>query len=710
MPPERRDHRPSSLFDVLDNVGDASLVTTLAGVILFANTAARALFGYAEATLPGQSVDVLLPDALRAGHAQLRNGFLATRQQRGKASGRMFAGRRQDGSEVQLDIALSTLQVDGATVIVATLRDMTAVVRRNREMAEEVARLRLLDRVSQLALEKLDFAECMEAVVDELEIGLAVDLVSVLAIAPATSAMGIVARSKSARQRVDADPRAMATLKVGDADLSAMLGDSETFIADSADASPLVRERLAVFGLRSMCAFPWQIGTLTSGALVVCRASANGFSDTDREFFRTLAQHIRLAWTHHRALEDLRRANADLCASQAAAVQQERLRALGEMAAGIVHDINNAVSPVIGTADILLDSEPDLSPSAREGLEMIRMAGRDMAQIATRLRAFHRGRDDAAVMTRIDAAAMLRQVVQLTRGRWRDRAQQRGVTVRVELDIHTDLLNFPGIEAEVREALVNLVVNAVDAMPAGGVLTLRACHCDPSHGRTPAPICMPRPGATDFALFEVTDTGEGMDEATRQRCLEPFFTTKGEQGTGLGLAMVFGVMRRHEGMLDIASEPGRGTTVRIAFPAGPLPVSRPRMATDEVAVAAARSLRVLHVDDDALLRRAMAHLLTGLGHQSVAAANGVDALALFGTALTSDRPFDIVITDLDMPELDGRALASRIHALAPAMPVLLLTGGAMGMAELGPTASFRAVLTKPLTVKALRRALAEALA
>jgi DNA-binding response OmpR family regulator/anti-sigma regulatory factor (Ser/Thr protein kinase) len=254
----------------------------------------------------------------------------------------------------------------------------------------------------------------------------------------------------------------------------------------------------------------------------------------------------------HRALKQ---AYDDLRQTQDAVMQQERLRALGQMASGIAHDINNAISPVALYVDILLEKEPNLSPRTRQYLEITQRAIDDVAHTVGRMREFYRQREPELVLAPVDLNQLIQQVVDLTRARWSDMPQQRGAVIDVRMELAPGLGRIAGIESEIREALTNLVFNAVDAMPDGGRLTLR----------TSAGCGAPDTLLAEYVQAEVMDNGAGMDEETRRQCLEPFFTTKGERGTGLGLAMVYGVVRRHNAEIEIESLLGRGTTIRLRF-------------------------------------------------------------------------------------------------------------------------------------------------
>lgn len=249
---------------------------------------------------------------------------------------------------------------------------------------------------------------------------------------------------------------------------------------------------------------------------------------------------------------ELERVLADLKAAQRRALQQERLSAFGEMAGGVVHDFSNALMSVIGYSDILLSNAAARGDEATalEYLGIINTAGRDGAHVVSRLRDFYRPRDSADLFELLDLNEIATQSIALARPRCADRGKDKAVCFQT--DFSSEVM-VSGIGAELREVLTNLICNALDAIAGPGDITLRTR------------------AENQEVVFEVSDTGTGMPSEVRERCLEPFFTTKGTHGTGLGLAMVFGIVKRHQGTLEIDSEPGEGTTVRIRLPAAVSP-------------------------------------------------------------------------------------------------------------------------------------------
>ena len=270
---------------------------------------------------------------------------------------------------------------------------------------------------------------------------------------------------------------------------------------------------------------------------------------------RSLYDQVRLTEGLQKAYEELRR-------TQHVVVQQERLRALGQMASGVAHDVNNALSPIVAYSELLLSTLPDLPEVSKHYLQTINQAGGDIAQIVARMREFYRRRSDAEQLTQVNINKVIEEVIELTRPRWRDLSQRQGISINVQCELEPEPSLLHSDAGELREALINLVFNAVDAMPQGGTITFATRSIN-------GPVSEESGTSERQLQVEVKDNGFGMDEKTRQHCLEPFFSTKAQRGgTGLGLAMVYGMIQRHDGTIEIDSSPGRGTCVRLTFPVG----------------------------------------------------------------------------------------------------------------------------------------------
>jgi len=430
------------------------------------------------------------------------------------------------------------------------------------------------------------------------------------------------------------------------------------------------------------------------GLLIVTRANVNGFSSGETDFLRSLSEHVSLAAHQAQLHSELERAYNELRETQLAVMQQERLKALGQMASGIAHDINNALSPVVGFADLLGRSEAGLTENGRKYLHYIKTAGEDIAQIVARLREFYRRRSQSEALFVLNLNEAAQQVIDMTRPRWRDIPQGRGLMVELETDFETGLPDLAGKESEVREALTNLILNAVDALPQGGKIVVRT-----RSTRRNVPALIGAKMRTHIVV-EVCDTGVGMDETTRKHCLEPFFSTKGKRGTGLGLAMVYGIMERHEGEIEIESQLGKGTTVRLVFPIRKTP---PEGGPAERPEPGCGRLQILCIDDEPLLRELLKEILEAEGHQVEVTDGGQAGLTSFRSARQRGNPFDVVITDLGMPYFDGRQVAKALKLESPKTPIILLTGWGAYMKEDGDApAQVDGVLSKPPRVRELR--------
>jgi signal transduction histidine kinase len=372
------------------------------------------------------------------------------------------------------------------------------------------------------------------------------------------------------------------------------------------------------------------------------------------------------------ALEELKRAQHQI-------IQQERLSALGQMASGVAHDFNNALMPILAFSEILLENFRTMEPhDIDHQLRTIRTAAVDAGDIVSRLREFYRPRRQDEPLQPLDVAALVEQVVTLTRPKWHDEALARGAEIRVRREFG-DVPRVEGNGPEMREALTNLVLNAADAMPQGGTLTFRA-RCE--GGRV---------------VLQVEDTGTGMSDDVRRRCMDPFFTTKAERGTGLGLASTYGIVTRHGGTIRVDSEAGKGTTITVVLP---VKAERAPGRPAESRGGQVRGLRVLLVDDDARARESLASCLKADAHFVETAASGIEAFEKFRAAW-----FDLVITSRAIAGMSGDRLATAVKAAVPGKPVLLISGFEGEEPAAGGEKSADAVLPKPVTLEALRRAI-----
>ncbi|MFC1461639.1 ATP-binding protein, partial [Verrucomicrobiota bacterium] len=383
--------------------------------------------------------------------------------------------------------------------------------------------------------------------------------------------------------------------------------------------------------------------------------------------------------------QDLQQALTELKDTQQQVIQDERLRALGQMARGIAHDFNNALVPILGFTDFLLQTPSTLDDKKEtiSTLETIRSAALQAREAIRQLQEFYRP-SDGVKHEPIDLKELINGVIALTQPRWKEEMDAKGSPVQIKTDVH-DILHVSGNESQLSELLTNLIFNAVDAMPDGGVITIRSY----AHESDKA------------AVLEVSDTGTGMTEEVLRQCMEPFFTTKGGRGSGLGLSLVHGLIRRHGGTFDIESTPGQGTIFMINLPLAKHPPEKKEPVIPPPPTS--KPMRILFVDDEISARDVISRYLEAENHTVETAASGKEGLKKFRKGT-----FDLVIADWAMPEMSGDQLAAAIKKTSPNTSVIILTGfGDLIKAEAVSPSAVDAIVTKPVTRQELREAIAE---
>jgi len=610
---------------------------------------------------------------------------------------RMHAERELKASNEALEarVAMRTAELEAANAGLRLEAQTREVAERRAVM--QVERLDLLQRITHAIAERQDLESIFQVVVRSVEEHMPADFAAMCnhehhAGILTVSRVG----SRSAPLALELAMPEQARIEIDENGLSRCVAGQLVYEPDITAMRFPFPQRLARGGLKSMVIVPLLVEQRSGvfGVLVVARRTTGAFSSAECEFLRQLCDHVSLAANQAQLHASLRQAYDDLQLSQNAVMQQERLRALGQMASGIAHDINNAISPITLYVDALLTHESGFSDRARKQLEIIQRAVDDVAHTVARMGEFYRQRPTQLELAPMDVNRAFQQVLDLTRARWSDMAQQRGTVIEVKVESEPESPIVMAIESELREALINLVFNATDAMSDGGTLTLRAGHALEA-GK----------GVARRVFIEVSDTGVGMDEATRRRCLEPFFTTKGDRGSGLGLAMVYGIAQRHGADIRIASAPGEGTTVRMTFPqTSPTAQSTASVRIQKIP----RHTKILLIDDDTVLLTSLRDTLVHDGHQVQTANGGKVGIEAFLDALNAGKPFPVVITDLGMPHVDGRAVTAAIKAAAPATSVIMLTGWGQRLVASGEIPDgVLAVLSKPPKIADLRQCLAE---
>ena len=585
-----------------------------------------------------------------------------------------------DAKEVGLEVAHSFALAIRNSEMRREIRERTQA------LEQQLSRVNLLNEITHAIAARHDLDSILRVVAQRLEEEFT-DLASIwLGGGDASAPAADGGWSERTETRVSLSNR-MAILSALP-DLGVLQQGTAVYLADLASFNvPSLQQAVESDNMRSVVVVPLVVDGTVLGVIVSARRERDAFSRAERDFLGELSEHVALAIHQASLHENLEAAYTELQETQRAAMQQERLRALGEMASGIAHDINNAISPVPLYAS-LIESRGELDEQARAYLRTINVAVKDVEETVGRMRQFYRRRTEEELLP-VDVNPATQQAIELTRPRWRSVPLEQGITIDLQTDFQDDLPPVLGNEAEIRQAVTNLILNAVDAMPEGGTLTLR----------TRAGI-----GPPADVILEVIDTGIGMGEETQARAFEPFFSTKGARGSGMGLATVYGMMQRQGGDVQVDSALGEGTTMRLVFPVQNVV----REDVVEEPLGPLSSLRILCVDDEPMLRDALEAVLESEGHTVKLADGGQSGLEAFRAACRCGEPFDVVITDLGMPHVDGRTVARTVKEEAPETPVILLTGwGKRLLAENEIPPHVDLILSKPPTIESLIRALAQ---
>ena len=374
-------------------------------------------------------------------------------------------------------------------------------------------------------------------------------------------------------------------------------------------------------------------------------------------------------------------------------LRAQRLESIGALASGIAHDLNNVLAPIIIGAPLLREIIKD--QTARHLLKTMETSAQRGAAIVRQVLTFARGVEGERVP--VQPRHLLREIEKLA-----DETFPK--SIRVESDMAADLWSVLGDATQLHQALMNLCINARDAMPGGGVLTLEAANIVFSK-EAAEKIPGAQPGS--FACLRVTDTGTGIPPEIEAKIFEPFFTTKGVgKGTGLGLSTVVGIVRSHGGFIRVASKVGQGSTFELYLPA---------TTNEQVAVKSesappwprAHGEGILVVDDEAAVREVARQALLEFGYQVITAARGAEALKIFQKR---HQEIQVVLTDMMMPEMDGPTLVAALRVLDPKVRIVGITGMSdiAGMSGL-KTLALSAMLAKPFTIEKLLAAIREAL-
>ncbi|HKG61910.1 MAG TPA: ATP-binding protein [Pyrinomonadaceae bacterium] len=393
--------------------------------------------------------------------------------------------------------------------------------------------------------------------------------------------------------------------------------------------------------------------------LILIEEMCDQLADDERREIGAQANQLLANSQQHATRERLRKCLGTIAeahtryeAQREQEIHAQKMAALGELSFGVAHNVNNTLTGILGRAQLILRNSSDPT-KVEAGLELIIKSAEDGAHIIRRIQDFARQRPSREFET-IAVGELLKDACEMTRPRWETRSEFAPIRFALHADCKA---HIQGDAVELREVLVNMIYNAVDAMPSGGEVRVSTQE------------------SRDRIVVHITDTGTGMGSDVKQRLFDPFFTTKGKAGTGMGLAVSFGIIRRHEGSIEVDSEPGRGTTFKISLPK--VTQDAPAAQTDlpsEVTVSTSEDkVRVLVVDDETHVREVLIEALEAEGCEVVSAQSGEIALALFDQ---NNGKFDGIFTDIGMPDMTGWELVSEIRQRSKSMPIAIISGWA----------------------------------
>lgn len=403
-------------------------------------------------------------------------------------------------------------------------------------------------------------------------------------------------------------------------------------------------------GFRSTCLLPVRDGRHYYGVLTIYRKVPGQLLPLNRETLQEVAQHLAAALRNTHLRSELVGIHRELKTVQERMMIQDKLKVLGRMACGVAHDFNNALAVILGSIEHLrmrLDAKDTRCGECSRELDLIEKATEDGARMVKRLQLFGRQPARDEPLEQFDLNTILQEVLSLTRVKWKDDANRRGICYTIDPRYYPGALPVLGSATEAREAFTNLVVNALEAMPEGGELSIRT-------GR--------RNGQ---AVASVQDAGVGIPPEIQPKLFEPFFTTKGSRGTGLGLSITHTIVQRSGGSITVESEPGKGSTFSVTLP---LATEAPRVPLTRKPLLS-QKLRVLAVDDDETVLDLLVRGLKAAGHEATGYSSGREALDSLHKG-----SYDVLLTDLSMPQLSGLDVARLAKEVSPSLRICLLTG------------------------------------
>ncbi|CAN5780379.1 hypothetical protein BH09PSE5_BH09PSE5_13410 [soil metagenome] len=675
-----------SLFE---SYPDSLLLVDQAGRIALANRSASKLLGYTVDELTGLNVDTLVPDAIRPRHAAYREAYGHVPRARPMGTQMELVAKRKDGSEVMVEIALSPLQREGLPFVVAAIRDIGNYPR----VKQALQRARYSEHLAQLGRIAVDTRDPNELLHDVPAIAaqaLQVEAASVFLLEPAgerfwiAGGIGPVAGERVG-QFVDSSPLTSPgyVLSLG----------QPVIVTDYATESRFsVPQSYRDAGLVSAMAVPISDRRRIIGTLHVRSVTGQRFGDDEVRFLESLANLLASCLQRAQSEEALRDA--------------QRLESVGKLTGGIAHDFNNLLTVIQGNLQVL-EELPFMAQHdyAQQLVGAASRATRRGAELTGKLLAFSRRQVLQPAL--VDVSGLLHSLADMLR-------RTLDQHIRIEVDVAPDCPSVLADPGQLESALLNIAINARDAMPTGGTLRFGArfaAEIPTSAGDAPQG---PR-SADGYVAITMADSGSGMSEAVRDRAFEPFFTTKDVgRGTGLGLSTVYGFVKQSAGAIAIDSAPGLGTTVSIFIPcAADTEAHDAVQGTLGTAHEVPRGLRVLLVEDEPEVRAVIGTFLDALHCTVTAVGNGEDGLvALDRLRAHGGGGVDLLVTDIALGSgMLGTELAREAQQRLPTLAVLLMSGFSAELLDADREAPLGwELLAKPCSREELGQAIAAVMA
>jgi PAS domain S-box-containing protein len=682
---------------------DAHLVADGSGTIVLANPAACTMFGYTNDELVGLNVDALVPDSIRPRHAAYRAGYAHQPRSRPMGTGMELVAKRRDGSVVTVEISLSPLIGQGPALVVAAIRGIADYPR----VKQALQRARYGEHLAQLgrlAVDVRDTQVVLEQVTVIAAQALQVDSSFVYFIEPDSLHFRVVSRTLHVHTDVLPESQAIVHLEPASQNLGCLIpnqadsllglllahGHAVTVIDYLTERRFQVPANLLSAGWASALAVTLTDRGKIIGALTVASKEARRFGDDELRFLESLCNLLATSLQRAQSEEALRHA--------------QRLESVGQLTGGIAHDFNNLLTVIQGNLQVLED--------------LPEMGGHEWGQhlIASALRATQRGSELTGKLLAFSRRQMLQPrhvnlggLLESLADMLRRTVDQR---IRITVDVAADCPSVLVDPGQLESALLNLAINARDAMPEGGLLRFVAQACVQLPNAVKQELADPsnllHPDSQRYVSVWVIDTGNGMPEAVKERAFEPFFTTKElGRGTGLGLSTVYGFVKQSQGAITVESAVGVGTTLSLYLPQViELDTHATGTATSSSAVPI--GLKVMVVEDDAEVAAVADTFLKAMA----CVVTKVSTAELAWRMLESGAPYDLLLTDIALgPGMRGTELAALAAALRPQLAVLLTSGFSSELIDADRDSPLNwALLPKPYTRQDLASAVALAMA